>query len=256
VAVADGGFDPVEMVGAVGDQIAITVQTTSAPIAYALLVPAARPPVVVRTDPPPNKRDVALGTPIEIVFSQPIDAASLTEGSIQLTAGGVPVPGELAFADGAHVTVEFVPDVPLAGGTEYTLVVAPTVRDVNGVPVATSVTLTFTTVVSYDGTWVGTTSDGLPISFTVAASAVNDLHIGFNLHSPSGGSCAVGGINLTILGPAAQITGASLNGGAAGSVLSITGTFLSSTDASGSATADPYAGDICLGASTWTAHKQ
>jgi len=219
--------------------------------------PAAQPPVVVRTDPPPNTRDVALGAKIEIVFSQPIDTTSLTQGSIRLTAGGVAVAGQLVFADGAHVMVEFVPDMPLIGGTEYTLVVSSTVRDVNGVAVAPSVTMTFTTANAYDGSWVGTTSEGLPISFTVAAPALNDLRIGFNLHSPSGGSCAVGGINLTVLGPVAQFSGNSfLYGGGPGTVMGISGTFLSATEASGTATADPYAGDICLGANTWTAHKQ
>ena len=77
-----GGFDPVAIAAVAGDGIAIAVQTTGSPLSFTVVVPPVIPPVVVRTDPPPHKRDVPLNASLVMVFSQPIGSATLTNGSI------------------------------------------------------------------------------------------------------------------------------------------------------------------------------
>lgn len=146
VQLAGGGFDPVALSGAAGDDVAIVVETTGAALSFDLIAPARKPPVVVRTIPPPNKRDVALGAGIEVVFSEPIDSASLTNGSIQLLTGGRPVAGQLSFADSAQVTVVFGPAAPLLAATDYVLVITQGVRALSGDALVTSMSVPFTTL--------------------------------------------------------------------------------------------------------------
>src|SRR5204862_448199 len=98
--------------------------------------------VVVRTEPPPRKRDVPLNTAIVVVFSEPIAGASLSTASVQLRAGQSAVSGTVGFLDPTldptHVTAEFVPDAPLSVNTEYTLIVTVIAQDARGFPVVVS----------------------------------------------------------------------------------------------------------------------
>ena len=96
IAIVAGGFDPVAIAAVAGDSIAIAVQTTTSPLSFTFAVPAADPPVVVRTDPPPHKRDVPLNASLVMVFSQPIGGATLTNGSMSpfCTAAAL-VPGHV-----------------------------------------------------------------------------------------------------------------------------------------------------------------
>lgn len=146
--VVDGGFDPVALKAVAGDTIVATVQTTDAPIAFSFILPARKPPVIVRTEPPPNKRDVALDVTVIVVFSEPIDSSTLTPSVIQLATGGQGGPlvaGQLSFADTAHLSVQFVPAAPLASRTDYALLVTQDLRDVDGDALAAAVNVPFTT---------------------------------------------------------------------------------------------------------------
>ena len=144
-AFVSGGFDPVAIPAVVGDTIAVTVQTRGAPLEYLFAVPPVKPPVIVRTDPPPFKRDVPLNASLAIVFSQPIDATTLTSTSVLLRTGSTVVPGQLTFGDGAHTSAQFVPTAPLAGNTDYELVVTQGIRDLSGDVLAAPVSVPFTT---------------------------------------------------------------------------------------------------------------
>jgi Tol biopolymer transport system component len=147
VLLVDGGFDPVAVVARAGDVLQIKVQSADGAtlVSYVRTVPGKRPPKVVRTNPPPGKRDVALNTTISIVFSEPIDARTLTETSIRLLRNGVPVDGRLGFHDASHLVVAFAP-AALAGATEYQLVVTQSVRDLDGEALEMPVTVAFRTV--------------------------------------------------------------------------------------------------------------
>ncbi len=144
---ADGGFDPVALPAAAGDTLTFIVRTAEADsIIYMRAVPGSGVPTVVRTSPPPHKRDVPLNARIGVVFSQPIDAATLTTASIQLWTNGTQVPGTVQRSDPAGLTAQFSPDASLAAGTDYKLVITPGIHDESGAALDSTVTATFTTV--------------------------------------------------------------------------------------------------------------
>jgi len=142
----DGGFDPVALSATVGDTIAVVVEVAAGELlSYRIPVRPPSRPVVVRTRPPRHKRDVALNASMLVVFSEPIEAASLSEGAVQLRTGGLVVAGRLEFVDAAHLAAQFVPAAPLAANTDYELVVTEGVRDLDGQALEAAVTVPFTT---------------------------------------------------------------------------------------------------------------
>jgi uncharacterized protein YjdB len=175
-SVRDGGFDPVSVGAEAGDSIEVEVRNAAQVTVgvFGLTVEASRPPVVVRTQPPRKKTDVPLNSAIVVVFSEPIAGATPTASSIRLLRGQTVVSGTPRFLDStldaSHVSVEFVPDSPLAAGTAYHLVVTTLVRDVDGDGLAASQTVTFRT---------GQSSAGAPASIeTSPDSALRGLSTG------------------------------------------------------------------------------
>jgi hypothetical protein len=146
VGVVNGGFDPVAVAAAVGDTLAIVIaRDGSGPLDDVEPVLPVHPPVVVRTDPPRKQVDVPLNTSVMIVFSEPIDSASLGSEAVQLYQGTSPVVGTLAFADPAHLTVVLQPGNLLAPLTDYRFLVSSTIRDINGLALETDLEVPFTT---------------------------------------------------------------------------------------------------------------
>jgi hypothetical protein len=147
VPVVDGGFDPIAVEAGAGDVLVFEIQLTgtSSPLTLLRTVPARRPPRVVRTNPPPKKRDVALNASIFIVFSEPIDASTLGDASVQLLRSGTRVAGRVELRDAKSLTFAFVPAGPLSAATDYELLVTQGVRDQDGEPLETSATVPFTT---------------------------------------------------------------------------------------------------------------
>ena len=70
VLVTGGGFDPVAVPAGGSDTIFITTQGSSGTdsATYSLLVPSASLPRIVRSVPPPHKRDVPLNVTIVVTF--------------------------------------------------------------------------------------------------------------------------------------------------------------------------------------------
>jgi len=162
----DGGFDPVQLTGAVGDTVQIYVLDAAHSVLMAtkLGVPASAPPIVIRTQPPKKKTDVPLNGALLIYFSEPVDGATVTASSIQLLQGTTVVSGTTRFADSNHVSVEFVPNAPLAANTPYQLVVTSQVRDLDGQALPAPETIPFTT---------GTTTLGPTASVTLTADTIS-----------------------------------------------------------------------------------
>ena len=92
-----------------------------------------------------------LNASIVIVFSEPIDSASVTGETVQLRRGSVIVDGEARFRDSAHTTVFFTPAALLAPATTYELIITQGIRDLDGEPLDAAVTLEFTTVTTGGG---------------------------------------------------------------------------------------------------------
>jgi Big-like domain-containing protein/WD40 repeat protein len=147
VAMMNGGFDPFPIPAMEGDSLDIEIRLAggAAALTFVRTVPGKRPPRVVRTQPPRGKIDVAVNTKIIVIFSEPIDAATLTEMSVHLVRGAIQVAGQVAVGDSAHLTAVFTPATPLQGDTQYQLIATQDVRDVDGEPLETSVTVEFRT---------------------------------------------------------------------------------------------------------------
>jgi alpha-tubulin suppressor-like RCC1 family protein len=143
----DGGFDPIAVTADVGDTLAISVLVggAGAPVSYTVAVPEGAPPIVVRTSPPPHKRDVPLNASMVVVFSQPLDPATVDTASVKLWRGPTAVDGTVRFADAAYLRAEFHPDTLLAGNTDYQLIVSQSIHGVNGLPLDSAVAVPFTT---------------------------------------------------------------------------------------------------------------
>ena len=143
----DGGFDPVPVEAGAGDTLDIRIQLVAgeAPLEFYSVVPPSIPPVIVRTDPPPQKRDVPLNALMLVVFSEPIDAATLTASSLQLLLDGVPIAGAVGFADEGHLMATFTPAAALAPEVEYKLRVTRDVKDLSGESLQAAVSVTFAT---------------------------------------------------------------------------------------------------------------
>ena len=146
-AMQNGGFDPVAIGANVGDTLGVDI-TTSSPgtVHHALLVVAARrAPRIVRTNPPSGGRDVPLNSTMVVVFSVPIDPATLTPGVGLRVGDTVSVSGGVAFADPQQVSVAFQPGAQLAPLTTYQFVVTQAIRDLNGIALDSAAVVTFTT---------------------------------------------------------------------------------------------------------------
>ena len=146
-AVVGGGFDPVAIGASVGDTLALEITGTGpgASMKAGEVVRAHRPPVIVRTSPPDGGHDVVLSSVMVVVFSEPIDSASLITGSVQLWRGTTPVAGTVRFSDAQGIRAEFHPDSLLAAQTDYRLVVTQTIRDVNGLALDSALEVRFAT---------------------------------------------------------------------------------------------------------------
>ena len=143
----DGGFDPVPIEATAGDVLELEIRFAGSaqPLRVERVVPGRRPPKVVRTNPPPKKRDVSLNSSVIVVFSEPVDTATVSSGSVQLLKGATPVGGRLEFRDNEHLVAAFVPMTPLAGGSDYRLVVTQGVRDRDGESLEEAVAIEFST---------------------------------------------------------------------------------------------------------------
>jgi alpha-tubulin suppressor-like RCC1 family protein len=144
-SLVDGGLDPVTVPASVGDRLTLAATLgNGATLNSVTRVPARRRPSVVRTVPPRGKTDVPLNSIIVVVFSEPIDAATVTQTSIRLAASGRPVSGQAVLAPD-HLRIEFRPDQQLSPNTSYTLLVAADVADLNGDRLEQSLQLPFMT---------------------------------------------------------------------------------------------------------------
>ena len=173
--IRDGGLDPVPVGARVGDSIEVVVADAHG-VTLQLLgvtVRPTRPPVVVNTDPPRKKTDVPVNAALVVVFSEPVAGGTVTPPAIQLLQGTTAVGGTVRFLDAtldaSHVSVEFVPDIPLAALTPYQLIVTNQVHDLDGEALAVSDTVTFTT---------GQASTGPPASIRLSVDSTLNLVTG------------------------------------------------------------------------------
>jgi hypothetical protein len=144
-AVLDGGFDPLPIRGETGDELLITVdQADGSTLVFSVEVRDGVRPRVIRTRPPREATEVPLNAMIRVVFSEPIDPATVTHETLRLLLGSVPVEGTLGLsADGLRA--EFVPGSNLAPETLYQLVIGDGIRSQAGDALEAEPVVSFTT---------------------------------------------------------------------------------------------------------------
>jgi hypothetical protein len=146
VTLLDGGFDPQPISAAVGDWVDVAVTRANGTVAFAsVLVVAKKPPRIVRTVPPRGATDVPISLRMFIVFSEPIDAATVTSATILVTTADSAVAGTLHLVPSNDAMVEFTPNGLLAPSTRYVLTVQQMVADRSGDPLEAAAHVDFTT---------------------------------------------------------------------------------------------------------------
>src|SRR5437667_194362 len=142
-AMDGGGFDPVPIDAQAGDVLAVQVELTGGGTeTLTCRVPVTHRPGVVRTDPPPGKRDVPLNARIVVVFSEPINPGTVS--GIRLLRGAAPLAGHTTLsADGLRA--EFQPAGLLAANAAFALSIPEGVADLTGDRLQQPVTTEFAT---------------------------------------------------------------------------------------------------------------
>lgn len=152
-AALNGGFDPVPVPAQAGDSVDVRVTDAGGSVLFQqrVAVLAAAVPYVVRSSPPKLKRDVPLNARILVVFSEPVDGATVTAASFYLVQGTTQVPGTASLLQGSATGVVFTPSVALAANTDYQLVVTQAIKDLNGNAIPATATVSFTTGTAAQG---------------------------------------------------------------------------------------------------------
>jgi hypothetical protein len=141
-----GGFDPVAVPAQTADTLEEAIALSDGTVFLAKsVVPARRRPRVIRTSPFRGRTDVAVNASVVVVFSEPIASGTRDTAHIRLRAGDVTVEGDVRLVTGSEVSVEFVPNAPLAANTEYELVLSDAIADLSGDPIEGELTVPFRT---------------------------------------------------------------------------------------------------------------
>ena len=151
-AMTAGGFDPLPIAATAGDSVQVTVSAGGRDlVSFMRAVPTTRRPIVIRTDPPPGKRDQPLNARIVVVFSEPVAGASITTASVQLLRGTSPVAGMVSLLQGSATAAVFIPTAPLTANTAYRVVVTQGIKDLEGDALAAETGVPFSTGTAVEG---------------------------------------------------------------------------------------------------------
>jgi hypothetical protein len=146
IPIADGGFDPVAVLARSGDVLELAVSGAGGAVeTITYVVPVRRPPVVVRTNPPKGRTDVALSIRPLVVFSEPIDPQSVSSATVRLLRGATPVSGTPRLVDGNPFTVEFIPSAPLGAASGYEFVITTGLADLQSETLERELRVAFST---------------------------------------------------------------------------------------------------------------
>jgi len=153
----------------------------------------AAAPKVIESFPPPNAVEVDAGALLLVLFSAPMDRATLAAGAFRLDdSGGAPVSGTL-FLDRDVLT--FAPAALLTRGARYTLRVSTAAKDLAGTALESEWVAAFT---------VGTSAPATPPSIVPVSDAFCGQTVAIRGTAPAGArlQLASGALVLTTLADA------------------------------------------------------
>ena len=177
VALVGGGLDPIAIVADAADTLAFVIDTGgSEPMRFTRLVPVSMALAIVRTEPPGGARDVPMNLRAGIIFSEPVDPATVTGTTIGITQGGTAVPGTVTVSDDG-LKARFEPDADLRPDTDYILKIRQGLRDAGGSPLQSAVDAPFTTGTA-SGVPVALRFDRQPVSALVGAINPSPVLVG------------------------------------------------------------------------------
>ena len=106
-------------------------------------------PAVVSVTPQNNATDVATNASVVTVFSEPMDAATISAASftVRATSSGAPVAGTVSY-DATARAATFAPSANLANDVSYTVGITTAAKDVAGNALQQAFSSTFSTVAS------------------------------------------------------------------------------------------------------------
>ena len=104
------------------------------------------PPTILTVSPPNLSTGVPAGTTVQVAFSEPMTASTITTSTIFLTntSTSAVVPATVTY-NAATNTATLLPTAALSGSTTYTLTVTTGVKDLSGNALATAFNSVFTT---------------------------------------------------------------------------------------------------------------
>ena len=166
------------------------------------------PPTVVSTIPLNGATAVPVAQVISATFSKAMNAATLTNTTFTVSAGGVAVAGTVSYAG---TTASFTPSATLASDTVFTATITTGAQDVAGDALAANYVWTFTTVV-VPPTVISTIplngATGVPLAQAISATfskAMNAATLNAATFTLSSGGVAVAG-TVTYTGTTATFT--------------------------------------------------
>lgn len=196
-----------------------------APVSWAFTTDDGRDrvaPAVASRTPGPGAARVDVGGNVTVLFSEPLDPATVTAASVALTRAGTPVPAAVALSpDGTAVTVD--PDGDLVAGATHRVTLGNGLADLAGNGLAGApVTWTFSTIDVDDTTPPSVVSrspapgaTGVPLDANVVvglSEPVDPATLGDGVHLEAGGvhvdasaSLSDDGLTLTV-DPDADLT--------------------------------------------------
>ncbi len=137
-------------------------------------------PIVTSASPTNNATGVNVQTNVEVSFSEPLDSATANNANVQLLDGQTPVAATISYAP-ANNTIVIDPSSALTPNKTYSVSIATSVTDANGVALAIPYTSQFTAGVTTYSFWA-------PSPQTVSTITDADVELGIKFTSSQNGA--------------------------------------------------------------------
>jgi Big-like domain-containing protein len=141
----DGGFDPIGLIAHPSDSLDVEALGANDAAIARVRVPTSRAPTMIRSLPARGGTGVQLGEIITIVFSQPLDPATVDATSIRLLWSGAVVPCVVSVKAAEPWVVELQPSAPLKADSRYVVMIGTGMKDVGGNPLVATGNFNFRT---------------------------------------------------------------------------------------------------------------